>query len=87
MTIQEYVKKRDQAVLSNDIESFKDFLKWAEENGAQPKGMYARFLKSPEITQLATMHKMACNITTMPKDRVAIAKKWLKANNMSPTIY
>lgn len=85
--IQEYKNKRDEAIKSNNIEKYKDFLKWAEDTGAQPKGQYQKFIKSPEAVQLATIHKMACNITTMPKDRVAIAKKWLKVHNMTPKIF
>ena len=82
-----FIKKRDKAVMGNDLNTFKDFLKEASESGSIPEKQYKQFLTAPEEVQLATMHKMACNIPTMPKERVAIAKKWLKTHGMKPNIF
>ena len=78
--IDEYVQKRNKAVLKGDLKEFQQFVK---ENAPR---QYDAFMKQSEVMQQATIEKMACHITTMPKERVDRAVDWLRAHGLKTTI-
>jgi hypothetical protein len=79
--MEEYIRLRDEAVLECNIEKLEKLMK-----KYNPE-MYPKFKNSNEIVKLATIHKMACAITTMPKKRVEQAKKWLNEHGMREEIW
>ena len=73
--IKRYNKDRDKAVLSLDVETFKEFCrKW---NNPIPP--------TDRIIEI-TMRKMACHITALPEDFKAEAKKWLEDRGFDDSI-
>ena len=77
-----WLRERDAAVMSMDVEKFKAFVvKW-QQMGAYPK----RPFPSDFVCEI-TMRKMACNITTMPPDVVKQAREWLQARGYDTKIY
>ena len=77
---EEYIQKRNTAVLNGDLKEFQQFVKdYAPEQ-------YDAFMKQNEVMQQATNEKMACHITIMPKERVDRAVDWLRAHGLSTNI-
>lgn len=76
----EYIRLRDEAVLECSIEKLEELT--FKYNSV----MYENFKNSTEEVKLATIHKMACAITTMPKERVEQAREWLKEHGMREEI-
>lgn len=79
--MEQYIKLRDEAVLECSIEKLEKLTK-----KYNPE-MYLKFKNSNEMVKLATIHKMACAITTMPKERVEQAREWLQKNGMREEIW
>ena len=73
----QWLKERDEAVLSLDIDKFKAFyLKWQ-------KSMYEnRPLPSDEICEIS-MRKCVCALANPPADKLAEARAWLSARGYS----
>lgn len=78
--VEEYIKLRDEAVLNCDIEKLTKLQR--EYNPL----VYDKWVNANKSVKLATLHKMACAITTMPEWRKEEARKWLKEHNMSEDI-
>lgn len=79
--VEEYVRLRDEAVLNCDIDKLTILQKKYNPH------VYKGWVESNEIVKLATLHKMACAITTMPEWRKDEARKWLQKFGMSEKIY
>ena len=79
--MEEYIQLRDEAVLNCDVEKLTILQK------KYNPLVYKRWVESNEIVKLATLHKMACAITTMPEWRKDEARKWLQKFGMSEKIY
>lgn len=78
--MEEYIRLRDEVVIECSIEKLEKLMK-----KYNPE-MYPKFKNSNEIVKLATLHKMACNIPSMPEWRKEEARKWLKKYGMSEEI-
>lgn len=81
-TLKEYTQIRDEAVESNDLKKYKEFVKEAMLRGAITLDEYALFLNAGEHEQYGSMQKMALMINTISKERKEAAKKWLAENKM-----
>ena len=79
--MEEYIQLRDEAVLNCDVEKLTILQK------KYNPLVYKRWGESNEMVKLATLHKMACAITTMPEWRKKQAREWLKKYGMSEEIY
>ena len=79
--MEKYIRLRDEAVLECNIEKLEKLMK-----KYNPE-IYPKFKISNEMVKLATLHKMACAITTMPKERVEQAREWLQKNGMKEEIW
>lgn len=77
----EWRKDRDEAVASLDLQKFKAFcLKW------QMRGAYkVKTLPADKILEI-TMHKMACEIATIPEETALKAAEWLFVRGYVPGI-
>ena len=75
--MKEYIMLRDEAVLECNIEKLEELMK--QYNPL----LYLQFKDADKIVKIATLQKMACNITTMPKWRKDSAKEWLRNYGMS----
>lgn len=76
-TMNQWLKERDEAVLSLDVEKLKAFyLKW------QKSGIYDEQLPSDEVLEIS-MRKSICGLADPPKDKLAEAKEWLKKRGYS----
>lgn len=75
--MKEYIMLRDEAVLECSIEKLEELMK------RYNPLLYPKFKDADKIVKIATLQKMACSITTMPKWRQKSAKKWLKDYGMS----
>jgi len=72
-----WLKERDEAVLSLDINKFKEFYnKWME------KGIYNEPLPSDEVIEVS-MRKCVCGLANPPKDKLSEARAWLSERGYS----
>lgn len=77
----EWRKDRDEAVASLNLQKFKEFcLKW------QMRGAYEKKPLPPDNILEITLHKMACEITTIPEDIALKAAEWLLVRGYIPGI-
>lgn len=78
---EEWRADRDKAVASLDLQKFKAFvLKW------QGRGAYkVKTLPADNILEI-TMHKMACEIATIPEETALKAAEWLLVRGYIPGI-
>lgn len=78
----EWRKDRDEAVASLDLQKFKAFvLKW------QMRGAYEKKPLPPDNILEITLHKMACEITSIPEDIALKAAEWLLVRGYIPGIH
>lgn len=67
-----WLKERDEAAQTFDVEAFKRFYrKW------QHRGYYTKTLPADEVIEIA-MRKMVCAMTKADPAKVEEAKAWLK---------
>lgn len=78
----EWLKERDEAAYSFDVEKFKAFYrKWIK------RGIYEdKPLPSDEVIAIS-MRKMVCNMANPREDKLAEARAWLSERGYSWTIY
>lgn len=75
--MKQWVKEREEAVLSLDIEKLKEFYrKWAK------YGIYNEQLPSDKVLEI-TIRKCICGLADPPKDKLAEAKEWLEERGYS----
>lgn len=86
MGLRNFVRERNRAVAKGDIDSYKAFLKKACEEGAIKKDVYEKFCEASELTQQATIEKLACEITTLSVTRRKRAALWLVEHDMYPGV-
>ena len=79
---EQWLKERDAAVQSFDVETFKKFYKkWTE------KGYYENNnLPSDEVIEIS-MRKMTCALLHPDPEKLEQAKAWLKEKGYSEDIY
>ena len=76
----QWLKERDEAILTLDIEAFKRFYyKW------EKKGIYTVPLPGDEVIEIS-MRKCVCGMANPPKDKLAEARAWLSERGYSWTI-
>lgn len=74
----QWVKERDEAALSFDVEKFKAFFqKW------RTLGIYQGYLPNDNIIEIS-MRKMVLALANPPKDKLEEAKAWLKERGYAP---
>ena len=79
--LEEYIKERDDAVLSLDLDKFKAFAKkWID------KGILPPYFELEDDDDLAkaTMFKIILGLEDAPADKVEAAKTWLVNNGYHP---
>lgn len=70
--IAQFVKERDEAILSLDLDTFREFYKkWAS------KGVYDPYFMPPDEILEISLYKMVLAIKSAPPDKREIAKRWL----------
>lgn len=75
---EEWIKERDEAVLTFDLSKFKAFYrKW------QRKGIYTKPLPVDDLVVNIAIRQMALAIKDAPKDKVKEAKQWLVEHGCS----
>lgn len=75
-----FIKERNEAVLSFDIEKYKNFYeKWTK------RGFYCIELPSDKVLEI-TLRKMVLLMKNPPKDKLEEARKWLRDNNYSEEV-
>lgn len=79
--IKEFVRDRDRAVATFDIEVFKQFF-----DKYKAKGVYDIDLPSNDEVIEITMRKMAVHSTGLPKEVIAEAEKWLTDRGFSTAL-
>ena len=73
----EWLKERDEVVLSFDTDKFKAFYKkWHK------KGVYQLDMPSDMVIEI-TMRKCVCGLANPPKDKLAEARTWLSEHGYS----
>ena len=78
--LSQWVKERDEAIYSFDVDIFKAFYrKW------QKRGFYTEPLPPDEVIEII-MRKMVCDLANPKKDKLAEARLWLFAHGYSWTI-
>lgn len=82
ISVEEFVKKRNLAVCSMDVDVFKEWYKEMVECGAFLK----RELPADNVLEI-TMRKMACEITNIPTEVKLKAAEWLLIRGYRPCIY
>lgn len=76
----QWLKERDEAICSFDVDTFKAFYhKW------EKQGMYTEPLPSDEVIEVS-MRKCVCGLANPPKDKLAEARAWLSEHGYSWTI-
>lgn len=80
--MQKWVKERDEAAKSYDVEKFKDFYhKW------QILGVYGKDMKLPSDKVIEiSMRKMVYHMTSSTKEQKKEAEKWLKEHGSNTNI-
>lgn len=72
--LRQFVKERDEAVLTFDVPTFRRFYKrWAD------KGVYDRRLLPPDNVVEISLRQMVIGMANPPKDKLEEAKAWLRA--------
>lgn len=82
LLLKQYVKERDDAVLSLDLDKFKAFAKKWIDKGILP---YSFINHSDDIIK-ATMFKIILGLEYAPEDKAEAAKTWLIDNGYRPSI-
>lgn len=82
LLLKQYVKERDDAVLSLDLDKFKAFAKKWIDKGLLPPLMGL----APDDVLTATMFKIILGLEDAPEDKVEAAKTWLIDNGYRPSI-
>lgn len=77
----QWIKERDEAAKSYDVEKFKAFYRKYSR-----LGIYNYILPPDEVIEI-TMRKMVCNITSATKEEVAEARAWLHIRGYTEDIY
>lgn len=78
--LSQWVKERDEAIYTFDVDTFKEFYrKW------QKRGVYTEPLPSDEVIEI-TMRKMVCCLAKPKKDKLEEARAWLSEHGYSWTI-
>lgn len=73
-----WIKERNRAVLSFDVETFKKFYKrWSK------RGLYSMRLPSDEVIEISMRKGVVAMGDYAPKDKLEEAKKWLKERGYS----
>lgn len=76
----QWLKERDEAILSLDVEKFKKFYhKW------EKKGIYTEPLPSDDVIEIS-IRKCVCGMANPPKDKLAEARVWLALRGYSWTM-
>ena len=76
--MKQFVKERDEAVLSLDIPTFRRFYKkWAD------KGFYDKRMLPPDNIIEISLRQMVIGIADPPKDKLEEAIAWLEARGYS----
>lgn len=70
--LKQFNKERDAAILSYDVEKFKEFY-----NKYKAKGYYSIPLPPDEFLEI-TLRKMACEITSFTEEQREEARQWLR---------
>lgn len=79
--MKQWVKERDEAIKSYDVEKFKAFYrKW------QRLGVYRNTLPPDKVIEVS-MRKMLCHIQSATKDEVIEAKAWLHLRGYTEDLY
>ena len=77
----QWLKERDEAAYSFDVDKFKKFYeKW------QKRGVYNMPLPSDEVIEIS-MRKMVCSMANPDEDKLAEARAWLSERGYSWSIY
>lgn len=80
MKMKLFVKERDEACQSFDVETFKKFHKrWVE------LGVYEPFIVEDDVIEIS-MRKMVCNMANPNPEKLKEAKKWLKERGYSTSL-
>ena len=75
-----WIKERDEAVRTQDVEKFKEFYKkWTE------RGFYRNGLPSDEVIEIS-LRKMLYNLGNVTDQEKAEAEKWLKERGYSTAL-
>ena len=75
-----WIKERDEAVRTQDIEQFKAFYKkWTE------RGFYRNGLPSDEVIEIS-LRKMLYHLGNATEEEKAYAEKWLKEHGSSTSL-
>ena len=80
--LKEYIKDRDDAVLSLDLDKFKAFAKKWIDKGLLPNS----FINCSDEVIKSTMCKIVLGLKDAPEDKVEAAKTWLIDNGYRPNI-
>ena len=79
--VKQWLKERDEAILSLDLNKYKAFyLKWKK------NGFYDAPLPNDEVVEIS-MYKCVCSLANPPKDKLEKAKAWLKERGYSCGIW
>ena len=75
----QWIKERDEVILSFDAEKFKEhYKKWYKE------GVYAFPLPTDDFIIAASMRQAVLGLKDPPKDKAEEARKWLADHGMNP---
>lgn len=81
MNLDLWIQERDEAILSFDINKFKEFYeKW------EKRGFYNIALPENDKVLEISLRKMVIIMKNPPKDKLEEAKKWLREHGCSETI-
>ena len=76
----QWLKERDEAILTFDVDTFKRFYhKW------EKKGIYTEPLPSDEVIEIS-IRKCVCGMANPPTDKLAEARVWLSLRGYSWSI-
>ena len=75
----QWIKERDEAVLSLDLKKFKAFIKkWHD------LGLYAMPIPDNDMILSITMHQMVLGLADAPESKVIEAQLWLIDHGCNP---
>lgn len=79
--LQQFVKERDEATLSMDVDTFKAFYqKW------KAKGVYTRPLPDNDYIIEIAIRKAVCELANPPADKLKEAQEWLNERGFTEGI-
>lgn len=79
--LQQFVKERDEATLSMDVDTFRAFYqRW------KAKGVYTRPLPDNDYIIEIAIREAVCALANPPADKLKEAKKWLKERGFAEEI-